>query len=178
MSKQHCRHKWAMTNIRDGFIMYESCSHCQTTRSYFSYDDIPAKEPYREGVHVWNYSDSAQSVKFDLKCMHCSEIVDLDELMGLMTCAACTDDCDLHTVVHIAESQKVWVYAALSFSQAKGREHHVRPEKLIALTQFFNSKIKKPGKKVLIMPGWLRISPEKCRGDVLKDVGMLAMDQE
>ena len=178
MSKKRCNHEWTMTHRRNGFIIFESCSHCNTTRSYFSFDDLPAKEPYREGEHVWNFSDSAQSVKFDVACTRCDEVISFDELMGLMTCAACTEDCDLHTIVQIAESQKVWVYAALPHTDAEGVELHVHPDKLIVLTKLFNDRIKKPGKKVLIMPGWLRISPEKCRGDILKDVGMLSMEQE
>ena len=178
MAKQHCKHEWEMINRRAGFIIFESCSHCNITRSYFSFDDIPSKEPYREASHVWNYSDSAQSVKFDLKCARCSEVVSFEELMGLMTCAGCSDDCDLNTIVQIAESQKVWVYAAIPHSTAEGKEQHVSPEKLIILTQFFCDRIKKPGKKILIMPGWLRVSPKKCLGEILKDVGMLSMEQE
>ena len=175
MTMDECKHFWTITNVRDGFIVEEKCFHCQQIITYFSYEDIPPKEQYREGDHFWNYSGSAQSARFDLKCGKCDQVVEYEELMGLMYCASCTQECDLNIISRICESQKIWVYAALSHSSPE-KEIRLPLDKIRILTDYFNQQIRTPGKKILVVPGWLRKNPEKCLGEVLKDVGMLILE--
>jgi hypothetical protein len=176
MVRGKCKHTWRMTNLRDGFIVTEKCYHCKDERVYFSYEHVPPKMEYKEGEHYWNYEGSAQSVKFDMKCTECGEIVSFEDLMGLMQCAGCDARCHLNILSRICEAQNVWLYAALSYQD--GREVDLPVENLEVLTDYFTSRLRTPGKKILVVPGSLRRDPDICRGDMLKDVGMLSLEPE
>lgn len=166
-----------MTDVRYGFVVTEKCYHCRDERSYFTEDHIPPKEEYRDGEHFWDYLGSSQSVRFNLECEKCGEKVSLDELLGLMTCSGCTPDCDFNMIARMCESQKIWVYGALLYE----REDERKPEtadKLAILSRYFNDRIKTPGKKILVMPGWLVKDFDQCRCTVLEDVGMFQTEPE
>ena len=176
MVRDTCRHTWKMANLRDGFIVTEKCYHCSRSRVFFSYEDVPPKDEYKEGDHYWNYAGSAQSVKFDMECKDCEDIVSFEELMGLMHCVGCDPACHLNILSQICEGQNIWVYAALSYQL--GQEIDLPVEKLDVLTSHFTSRLRTPGKKILVVPGSLRRSPDTCRGEMLKDVGMLSLTPE
>jgi hypothetical protein len=176
MIRGKCSHEWRMTNLRDGFIVTEKCYHCKTARVYFSYEHVPPKDEYKEGDHYWNYAGSAQSVKFDMECTRCGDVVSFEELMGLMQCAGCDATCHLNILSRICEGQNVWLYAALSYES--GEEVDLDVDKLEILTSHFSSRLRTPGKKILVVPGSLRKGPDVCRGEMLKDVGMLSLTPE
>jgi hypothetical protein len=176
MVHDRCEHQWKMTNLRDGFIVTERCYHCKRARVYFSYEAVPPKDEYKEEDHYWNYAGSAQSVKFDMECASCGKLVSFEELMGLMHCVGCDASCHLNILSQICEGQNVWLYAALSYR--KGEEVDLAVEKLAVLTSHFSSRLRTPGKKILVVPGSLRKSPDTCRGEMLKDVGMLSLTPE
>lgn len=176
MASDKCRHLWKKTNLRDGFIVTENCYHCKRTRVYFSYEDAPPKDEYKEGEHYFNYAGSAQSMKFDLECEKCKKVVTLEELMGLMQCVGCDKACHLNILSRICEGQNVWVYAALAYKE--GEEIDLPVDKLEVLTSHFTSRLRTPGKKILVVPGSLRKSPDTCRGEMLRDVGMLSLTPE
>jgi hypothetical protein len=96
--------------------------------------------------------------------------------MGLMLCAGCDAGCYINIISRICECQNIWVYAGLSYSS--GDQVDLPAEKLEVLTDYFTSRLRTPGKKILVLPGSLRRRPEACRGDVLKDVGMLSLSPE
>ena len=116
-------------------------------------------------------------LKFNLKCSECGEEVVLDELLGLMSCSGCTADCNFNMIARICEGQRIWVYGALLYE----REDERKPEtagKLAVLSQYFNDRIRTPGKKILVMPGWLIKDFDMCRCTVLEDVGMFETEPE
>jgi hypothetical protein len=177
MAKEACKHSWKMSDVRYGFLVVEKCFHCNEERSYFTLEHVPPKEEYREGPHFWDYMGSAQSVKFNLRCSDCGETVELDELLGLMTCARCTPDCEANVISHICEPQRVWVYVALCHRPEDSRKI-LTADKLGVLSKYFNDRIRTPGKKILVVPGWYVKDIDICRGDVLKDVGMFELEPE
>ena len=177
MATEACRHSWSMTDVRYGFIVVEKCYHCNDERSYFAAEHVPPKEEYREGEHFWDYMGSSQSVQFNLKCGACGEVVELGELLGLMTCAGCTDECDLNILSRICESQRIWVYAALTYNPDEQMKAHMAG-KLAVLSQYFNDRIRTEGKKILVVPGWLVHDIDVCHGSVLRDVGMFEVEPE
>ncbi len=175
MANDRCKHSWRMTDVHYGFMVVEKCFHCKNERSYFTAEHTPPKEEYREGEHFWNYLGSAQSVKFSLKCSECDLVVPLDEILGLMTCSGCTDDCEINSAVRICERQRIWPYIAL-LSEAGAKNKQQTAEKLAILSTYFNDRIRTEGKKILVLPGWLIKDPDMCRGSVLEDVGMFEME--
>jgi hypothetical protein len=70
----------------------------------------------------------------------------------------------------------VWLYAALSYQL--GEEVDLPVEKMVVLTDYFSKRLRTPGKKILVIPGSLTRKPELCRGEMLKDVGMLSLTPE
>jgi hypothetical protein len=176
MVRDRCEHTWKMTNVRDGFIVTEKCYHCKLDRVFFSYEDVPPKDEYKEGDHYWNYAGSAQSMKFDMECTQCGKVVSFEDLMGLMHCVGCDATCPFNIVSQICEGQNIWVYGALAYHLGKHIDLPV--ESLDVLTDYFTSRLRTPGKKILVLPGSLRTSPDTCRGEMLKDVGMLSLTPE
>ena len=177
MAKQACRHSWSMADVRYGFMVTERCFRCRDERSYFAEEHIPPKEEYREGEHFWDYLGSSQSVRFNLKCDKCGEKVRLDELLGLMTCSRCTADCNFNMIARICEEQKTWVYGALLYNREDARKPETA-EKLAVLSRYFSDRIRTPGKKILVLPGWLVKDFDVCRCTVLEDVGMFQTEPE
>jgi hypothetical protein len=176
MSREQCQHTWQMTDVKYGFIVTEKCYHCNDLRTYFSFEEAPPKEEYKEGDHYWDYAGSAQSIKFNMKCARCGKAVAFDDLMGLMQCVGCDAACYINIISRICESQNIWVYGGLSYQS--GAEVDLPAEKLEVLTAYFTSRLRTPGKKILVLPGSLRRNPETCRGEILKDVGMLSLTPE
>ena len=171
MAKRACRHTWSMADVRYGFVVTEKCFHCKDERSYFVEEHIPPKEEYREDEHFWDYLGSSQTVRFNLECDKCGERVDLSELLGLMTCSGCIADCNFNMIARICESQKTWVYGAL-LSKREDAEKPETAEKLAVLSGYFSDRMRTPGKKILVLPGWLVKDFDVCRCTVLEDVGM------
>jgi hypothetical protein len=176
MAHDRCKHTWKMTNLRDGFLVTERCYHCSMMRVFFSQEEVPPKDEYKEGDHYWNYAGSAQTVKFDMECSSCKRVVSLEKLMGLMQCVGCDPDCRLNVLSQICEEQNIWVYAALAYDI--GDEVDLPVEGLSVLTAYFTSRLRTPGKRILVVPGSLRRNPDTCRGEMLKDVGMLSLTPE
>lgn len=175
MATERCEHAWSMSDVRYGFVVVEKCFHCNEERSYFVEEHIPPKEEYREGEHFWNYMGSSQSVKFNLKCGRCGSVITYDEFLGLMTCSGCTADCDVNVLTRICERQRIWVYVALCHRP----DHSPRDEtavKLGILSRYFNDRMKTPGKKIVVVPGWLIKDIDFCRGTVLDDIGMFELE--
>ncbi|MGQ9603225.1 MAG: hypothetical protein ACUVUU_03345 [bacterium] len=176
MALEKCKHTWKMTNVRDGFIVTEKCYHCDKIRVFFSYEDAPPKDEYREGEHYWNYLGSAQSVKFEVECTGCGKKIAFGPFVGLMHCTGCDEKCHINILSRICEGQNVWIFAALAYDE--NGEVDLAVENLEVLTDYFSGRLRTPGKKILVVPGSLRRDPNLCRGEMLKDVGMLSLTSE
>lgn len=173
MATEECKHIWKMTNVRDGFIVTEKCYHCHKIRVFFSYEDTPPKDEYKEGEHYWSYSGSAQSFKFEMECTRCGKRVGFEKFTGLMHCSGCDDRCNIRILSRICEHQNIWLFAALAYDESG--EIDLPLESLQVLTDYFTQRLRTPGKKILVVPGSLRRNPDLCRGEMLKDVGMLSL---
>lgn len=178
MSESTCKHIWKIVDPKDGFIVTEKSFSSKQVREYFATDPTPPKEEYREGADYWNYMGSAQTIQFNLRCEKCKKDILLNNLMAIMQCEHCTEDCPLNLISLAAEEQKIWAYGALCYSTPDGKEGTLDLDQLKALNEFFNARIKSPGKKILILPSIFRKDPSICEALILTDVGMLPEDDE
>lgn len=171
MSKIDCHHKWAMANVRDGYLVTEGCFHCLNRISFFSEEPVPPIESYHEGDHFWSYLGSAQAAKFDLKCDKCAKLVPLKELMALMLCVGCDPECGVYQVGHREKDQKTWVYVALCADTSHATGACVPEEGIRALNEYYQADLECP-QKIKVVPCRLRRSVDSCQGIVLADVGL------
>ena len=175
MPEETCQHEWRIVNIRNGYIVTEGCAHCGSRLSFFSLGDNPPVDSYTEGDHIWKYLGSAQAVKFDLECTNCGRIVNLDSVVGLMLCTFCNPDCNAGQLSRLVGKDKTWVYVALCSDASHVKGKCVGLEETRTLTEYFNCKIKTPGKSVLFVPCSFIIDIDTCRGEVIADTGLTAI---
>lgn len=172
MSKASCEHRWAMANIRHGYLVIEGCFHCRRRIAFFSDEPVPPIDDYMEGEHFWSHLGDFQASKFDLRCEKCAADMPLTEVMALMLCMRCNPECGVFKAGAAAPGKKAWVYVALcaDTSHAKGR--CVPETGLQALNEYFNAGLDNPAKLIRIVPCRLRKSVDTCQGVVLADVGL------
>jgi len=176
MLDKKCRHSWQMANIRYGFLVTEKCRHCEAVETYFSIEDVPPKEEHREGDHFWRYLGSTQTVKFDLRCERCQGLVDCSDMLALMYCMKCSEKCNVCAMTDICESQSIMILVALTSDVRAEARREISLDTVTCLSQYFNDRIRTVGKKILILPDWMRQDPTICKGEVLQDVGMFQME--
>lgn len=171
MSQADCRHKWAMANVRDGYLVTEGCYHCLNRISFFSGEPVPPIESYHEGDHFWNYLGSAQASKFDLRCGACGRQVPLKELMALMLCVGCDPDCGVYRIGHRDRERRTWVYVALCADTSHASGACVPDEGVRALNAYYQGESGDP-QRITVVPCRLRRSVDSCQGIVLADTGL------
>ena len=174
MQEESCAHVWEMINIHPGFIITEKCSHCSKISTYFSFEDRPPLEEYREGDHFWNVVESAQSIRFDLMCSKCGTLVQYDDLSGLMMCTGCDKNCKVDKLMNDLAKERTWVYVAFSFLPSNEREQ-LGDEKISILEDYFNQRRKSSFSKIKIVSNEMIDNIETCFAEVIKDVGMLSL---
>ena len=166
-----CQHKWSMVNIRSGYLVVEGCAECKARASFFSTEPTPPVDDYQDGEHFWTYFGSSQAVKFDLACVECGELVNLNDMMGLML-STCEDlDCEVGRMV-AGGGRGTWVYVALCADSTHAAGRCVSDTGVSALTEYFNSRIKETGKRIVVVPCIKCNSIDMCRGIVIADTGL------
>lgn len=170
MATEDCSHEWEMINVQQGYLVVEGCFHCKARTSFFSKDSLPPGDPVRDGDHLWQQLWNYQATRFDLKCKKCGKVVDLGKVMGLMLCDGCEEDCEVARIAK--ENPDAWVYVALCADSTHERGPCVGDEEIQALTEYFNSRIRTPGKRVIFVPCKMRTYVDKCQGHVIADVGL------
>jgi hypothetical protein len=165
-------HKWSMCNVRDGYLIIEGCFRCRSRISFFSEEPVPPVDDYREGEHFWSHLGSFQASKFDLRCDKCGKVVSLDDMMALMLCMNCDEECGVFQIAKQAENKKTWVYVALCADTSHKSGKCVSEEGIQALTEYFNHRLRDPDKKIIVCPCIHRKSADTCQGIVLADVGL------
>jgi hypothetical protein len=176
MSDAPCRHEWMPLNLLSGYLVFEGCSHCGARRSFFTLEDRHQMDSYKRGEHKWNFLGSSQAVKFDLKCSKCGKMVKIDKTMALMLCTECMEECEAGKRAKHAGGENTWVYLALCSDSSHLSKDCIPPEETQALTEYFNGRIRTPGKKILILPCTMRPGINTCQGEVLADAGMKDLD--
>ncbi len=146
-----CSHKWSMVNIRNGYLVVEGCAKCRARSSFFAPEARAPVEDYHEGEHFWTYLGSSQAVKFDLVCDECGELIDLDDVMGLMLSTCRNTDCEVGRIASKAP-KGTWVYVALCADSTHESGKCVSEEGVAALAEYFNAQLKDPNKKILVVP--------------------------
>jgi hypothetical protein len=174
MTAKECNHSWKMINVAYGYIITEKCSKCEVISTYFTFEDRPPLEEYREGDHFWNVVESAQSFRFDFQCADCGQIVKFDELMGLLMCTGCDKKCQVYKLQEILEKEKTWVYVAFGFLP-KASHKQLTAEKIAMLEDFFNHRRNCAESRIKIVSQELVTNYSLCYGKVIKDVNMLSL---
>ena len=169
-----CQHTWRMTNIRYGFIVFEKCAETAEVRSYFADDET--WDEYREDDLLWSITENAQTIRFDLACEVCGRVVSFDDLMGILYCTECLDDCPVAGLQRDLASEKTWVMVAFGFLP-KGAEGFPEP-KLEALSAYFNQRRDTARSRIRFVPyDWIERFAD-CKGDFIHDVGMLSLEPQ
>ncbi|MBN2347165.1 MAG: hypothetical protein JXO51_12350 [Candidatus Aminicenantes bacterium] len=174
MKAKECAHTWDMAHVAYGYIITEKCSKCQIISTYFTFEDRPPLEEYREGDHFWNVVESAQSFRFDFKCRTCGQVVKFDELMGLLMCTGCDRNCRVAQLQASLEKEKTWIYVAFGFLP-KDKHPQLPEEKIAMLEDFFNRRRNTTASRIKILSQDLVADYALCYGKVIKDVNMLCL---
>ena len=174
MEEDRCRHQWELFNVHPGFIITEKCSRCNIVSTYFSKEERPPFEEYREGDHFWKVKHIAQSIQFDLKCSACGTDVQYDELCGLMMCTACDEECEIGKIMKIYEQERTWVYIAFGFLPVQTKKM-ISMEKIAYLEQYFNKRRKSLDSRVKFVSHEMINNIANCYAEIIQDVGMLEL---
>ena len=166
-----CKHKWSMVNIRNGYLVVEGCHECKARSSFFSTEPVPPVDDYQDGEHFWTYLGSSQAVKFDLACDDCGEVVNLDDMMGLMLSTCQNPECEVARIA-ARGGKGTWVYVALCADSTHASGKCVSDAGIKALTEYFNGNIKDPRKKFIVVPCIKCKSIDTCQGIVIADTGL------
>jgi hypothetical protein len=172
MQEKKCSHHWTMVNVQTGFIITENCFKCDKISTYFSFEERPPLEEYREGEHFWNVMESAQTIRFDLECSRCKTLVTFQELSGLMMCTGCDENCKVDQLRKELEKENIWVYVAFGFLPIK----EVKPlgqKKVSVLEQYFNQNRKFSKSAIRIVSYDMIDNVRNCYAEVIRDTGML-----
>ena len=169
-----CSHRWRMVDISFGFTVFEKCSHCQGVRTYFSPQDT--WDEYTEGQCTWSIVENAQSFRFNLQCIKCSFLEKYDDLLGLLYCTSCLDDCPIERLRRDYEKEKTSILVAFGFLP-EALKHPLSPKKLDILTDFFNQRRDTSRSKIKIIPFNLIDKISMCKGEFIHDVGMTSLER-
>lgn len=169
-----CEHRWDMTDKRFGFVVFEKCFHCSGIRTFFSTEEAPVLwDKYREGDCFWNRVEVAQSFQFNLKCAECGLVEKFDDLMGLLFCTSCMEDCEVERLQKKYEKEKTWVVVAFGhFPEIK--RNPIPPRKLDILTDHFNQRRDTTRSRIKVLSFDLVKDLSLCKGVFVHDVGMLS----
>jgi len=151
MEDKKCLHLWEMINISDGLIVMKKCTHCEKVSTCFSPDTTPPLESCREQEHFWNFMEADPSFHFDLECSKCGTIVEMNELVGLMLCTGCDEECKVHVCRHKLETENTQVYIALGRRPMDERKQ-LPKDKFAVLQEYFEQQAGCGKPKVKIVP--------------------------
>jgi len=168
-----CEHLWEMTNVRFGFIVFERCAHCASVRTYFSSQDT--WDQYREGACTWGITENVQSLMFDLQCTRCGRLESFSELMGLLACTECMQECEVVRLQEELRADRTWIVVAFGhLPEAKTRP--IPEQKLAILSDHFNQRRDTARSKVKVVSMHLIKDISVCTGEFVHDVGMLSLE--
>jgi len=174
MAEEKCQHEWRIVNLQNGYLVTEGCAGCGARANFFTLEDRHHMDTYVDGEHRWRFLGSSQAVKFDLECVKCGKVMKLDNVQALAMCVECKDKCK--AALEGKGDENTWVYLALCTEAQHQKGECVTREECRALTDYFNSRITTPGKKVIFVPCILRESIDFCQAEIIADVGLKDID--
>lgn len=171
-----CHHRWEMTDVRFGFVVFEKCIHCNALATYFTTEVNPILgDKYRDGDCFWNRVENAQSFQFNLRCTKCGQVVKFNDLMGFLHCTGCLANCQVDILQKRLEAERTWVLVAFGFLHKDGQQP-IPQSKLDVLTDYFNQRRDTTRSRIKILSFELIENLSQCRGDFIHDVGMLSTE--
>ena len=170
MAKQDCSHTWEMVDVTSGLIVMKKCFHCGDISTCFVSHRAPPLEACREGDHFWNFVESDDSFRFNLKCTQCGTLVKFDELVGLMLCTGCDETCDVDILRRKLEAEGTGVCIALGRRPIEKRKQ-LTPEKFAILEVFF--KQQSDSFNSVIVSHEMVKNIAKCYATIIKDAADL-----
>jgi len=176
MADGTCEHDWKIINIRNGFLVTEGCTATGERANYFTLEDNPHKDTYMVDGNLWRYLGNSQAVKFDLACTKCGAVKKLDRTQALAMVIECNDDCRAAVYEKGLDPETTWVYTAMCTEVSHKTGECVPEEETSALTEYFNSRIRTPDKKVIFVPCILLGGIDRCQAEIIADVGMKDID--
>ncbi|HUV30823.1 MAG TPA: hypothetical protein VMY05_07040 [Acidobacteriota bacterium] len=168
-----CEHRWAMSNIEYGFMVFERCPHCNTLRTHFSTEGT--WDEYRDGDCTFSVVENAQTFRFDLACTRCNHVEKFNDLMGLLHCTGCLPDCKVELLRQECLAQRTFVLVAFGLLP-ESRTKQIPQRKLDILTDHFNQRRDTLRSTIKIVPFGLIDNLSSCRGEFIYDVGMLSLE--
>ncbi len=178
MEAERPAHRYEMVNVRPAYIIFEHEVNSGATRSYFSTEDVPPIEEYREGRGVWKHLGVAQSFRFDLRDTTTGDLTPLDDLLGLVPYTSCPEDTDVHKIGWFAEEQKIWIYVAVSHRRMDAAAMSEWIGKLKVLNRYFGERLSTPNKRILILPDYFGLHERFTHGLLMVDFGLTTMEAE
>ena len=172
MANENSQHDWQIVNVRNGYLVTERCVETGARQSFFTTEDNPPIDNYTNNEGTWKYLGSAQAVKFDLQCINHKKTIQLNNVVGLMLCTECDKDCNAGQLAEIVNNTKTWIYVALSEDTSSKKGRKIMPEETRTLTEYFNGRLRTPGKKILFVPDNFIKNIDTCRGEIIADIGM------
>ncbi|MBD3257065.1 hypothetical protein GF377_01435 [candidate division GN15 bacterium] len=166
-------HHWNMTNIEYGFTVFEKCLETNAVRTYFSTEDT--WDEYREGDNHWSIVENAQTFRFDLTCRNTGRLESFRDLMGLMYCTSCMEDCEVEILQKELLKRRCWVLVAFGYLP-EAKDNGIPQKKLEILTDHFNQRRDTSRSTVKIIPFTLIKDISLCKGEFIHDVGMLSLE--
>ncbi|HUS87383.1 MAG TPA: hypothetical protein VMW76_09095 [Bacteroidales bacterium] len=174
MHNESCDHHWEMVNIRPGFIVTETCHKCDLVSTYFSLEDNPPLEEYRDGDHFWNVMTSAQSISFDLQCKICNTLVSFRELSSLMLCTGCDDKCEVGKLMRKDTGYQTSIYVAFGFKPFKEKAA-LSIDQIKVLEDYYDHRRNSSTSRIRIVSFKMIDDLDSCTGEFIWDRGMLAL---
>lgn len=174
-----CSHLWQMVNVGYGYIITEQCSDNKTVATYFSKDEPPLEE-YRDGEHFWNVMETAQSIRFDLQCTKCKQLENFNQLMGLMMCTGCIDDCEVNRLLLELKPERTYVYVAFGFLPVEEKKQ-LSADQLTILEAYFNQRRRTSAtgspsdSRIKIVGHDMVENYATCYAEVIRDLDLLSL---
>jgi hypothetical protein len=163
--------EWDVKDLTTGWLMTEGCVRCGAKRLFFSRENRPPLDSYVEGDHYWRDFEGARAIRFDLVCRNTGMTFKLDNFLGLALCKACNSNCVVGATNKLLKPDKVQVYLALCADPSHLSGKCISAEQTIALTEYFNIRLRGTRNRVLVMPCIFRKEPNCCRGQVIAELG-------
>ena len=177
MMASEVKPRYEMVNVRMGYVMVEHDLFSRSVRSYFSTEETPPREEYREGNRTWRSAVMGQSFHCDLRDNSTGEIIRFPELLGLLYYGSCKPDSDIFRIGHIAHGTNVSIYIAITHETGEGTRMPLSDEKLGMLNRAFNDRLQRREKKILILPDLFGLHRTMSYGEIMIDFGLTSMEE-
>jgi hypothetical protein len=169
-------YRYQMVNVRPGYVIIEQERFTHAERAWFSAEDVPPKEEYREGDKVWKYSDMAQSFQFDVRDNDTGEVAQFPELLGLLYAGCCKKNSDIYTIGDLASRNRISLYIAITYEAPDGSRLNISMEKIQMLNAMYNERLHTRDKKILILPDLFNLYRAVAYGDIMIDFGLTSTE--